>query len=108
VPLYCLQSKKGNFVENLLFGCEHPFPARRCSNSNFVSLLRLANIHVTRPFSCVKLFDLNTCFTQDEDDFSDFYDDDNDDMISEDRNQEEGEEMLYWVIEGSLEDGVIE
>uniref|UniRef100_H2ZG44 Uncharacterized protein n=1 Tax=Ciona savignyi TaxID=51511 RepID=H2ZG44_CIOSA len=48
---------------------------------------------------------------QDPDDYysdeDDFYDDDEDD-VGMDRLEEEGEEMLYWLIDGSLEDGVIE
>uniref|UniRef100_H2ZG43 chitin synthase n=1 Tax=Ciona savignyi TaxID=51511 RepID=H2ZG43_CIOSA len=40
-------------------------------------------------------------------DEDDFYDDDEDD-VGMDRLEEEGEEMLYWLIDGSLEDGVIE
>ena len=35
----------------------------------------------------------------------DFYDDE---MVDIERMQDEDEEMLYWVIDGCLEDGVIE
>ena len=38
----------------------------------------------------------------------DDYDDDWDEMVDADRMQDEEEEMLYWLMDESMQDGVIE